>query len=321
VNKPFPHLEPAMESGALDQASSLFVTTQDGLRLHVWEYCTRAAPGVPIVCLPGLARTVADFDVLAPVLAKGPPQRRVICIDSCGRGRSEYDRNHLNYSLVVETTDIISVLTALAVSPAVFVGSSRGGMLAMQLGAAHPTAVAGIVLHDVGPVIEARGFARIKSYVGKLPQPRSFEEGAYMLRRLMDTQFPKLTDEQWLGAARRTWQMTDGVCRETYDARLALTLAGFDIERPIPPMWNAFDSLAHVPVMVIRGANSDILSVETVAAMKLRRPDMEAIEVPDQGHVPLLQGELLQQIARFVERCESAASAKLTASSTYQPAL
>ena len=112
--------------------------------------------------------------------------RRVIAIDSRGRGRSEYDRNPKNYNLLVELTDVIAVLTALAVGPAVFIGSSRGGLLAMQLGVAHPTAIAGIVLHDIGPVIEPKGLARLKSYVGKLPQPRSFAEGSEILRRLFD---------------------------------------------------------------------------------------------------------------------------------------
>ena len=76
-----------------------------------------------------------------------------------------------------------------------------------MLGAAHPTAIAGVVLHDIGPVIEPKGLARIKSYVGKLPQPRSFAEGADILRRLIDGQFPNLTADQWLAAAQRTWQM------------------------------------------------------------------------------------------------------------------
>ena len=137
----------------------------------------------------------------------------------------------------------------------------------MLLGVAHPTAIAGVVLHDIGPVIEAKGLARIKSYVGKLPQPRNFDEGAEILRRLFDAQFPKLTAEQWLAAAQRTWKLDDGDLVPTYDVRLARTLAELDIERPLPSMWNEFDALSHVPILVIRGANSDILSAAAVAAM------------------------------------------------------
>ena len=208
---------------------------------------------------------------------------------------------------MVELGDIVSVLTALAIGPAVFLGSSRGGVLTMLLGAAHPTAIAGVVLHDVGPVVEPKGLARIKGYLGKLPQPRSFEDGADILRRVMSAQFPKLTADQWLAAARRAWQMKDGALVPTYDVRLARTLASVDIERPIPSLWNEFDTLAGVPMLVIRGGNSDILSSETVAAMRARREQMEVIEVADQGHAPLLEGEnLLRGVIRFVEDCEIA---------------
>jgi len=284
-----------------------FVTAQDGLRLHVREYGPRTAmSALPVVCLPGLTRTVADFDELAQALAEGAPARRVIAIDSRGRGQSDYDSNPENYNVAVELGDVVTVLTALEIGAAVFVGSSRGGILTMLLGVAHPTAVAGVVLHDIGPVIEPKGLARIKSYVGKLPQPRSFEEGAEILRRLFDAQFPKCTAEQWLAAARRTWKADDGALAPTYDVRLARALADVDIERPLPSMWNEFDALSRLPVLVIRGGNSDILSAATVTAMRERHPGLEAIEVPDQGHVPGLDSpDLIRRIAEFVQRCEA----------------
>ena len=120
--------------------ADIFVTAQDGLRLHVREYGPRTALALPVVCLPGLARTVADFDALAPALANGPPPRRVIAIDSRGRGQSDYDSNPENYNLAVELGDVVTVLTALEIGEAVFIGSSRGGLLTMLLGVAHPTA-------------------------------------------------------------------------------------------------------------------------------------------------------------------------------------
>jgi pimeloyl-ACP methyl ester carboxylesterase len=285
-----------------------FVTAQDGLRLHVREYGARTAPGLNVVCLPGLARTVADFDALAPVLAHRDGQvRRVIALDSRGRGQSEYDKNPENYNLAVELGDVVTVLTALGIGKAVFIGSSRGGMLAMLLGVAHPTAVAGVVLHDIGPVIEPNGVARIKSYVGKLPQPRNYAEGAEILRRLMSAHFPKLTNEQWLGVAQRTWKTRDGELVLSYDVNLARALADVDIERSLPPLWNEFDALGRVPLLVIRGANSDILAAATVADMQAHHAGMQFIEVPDQGHVPLLEGDdLLQRIAQFVAECERA---------------
>ena len=291
--------------GEPETGKSIFVTAQDGLRLHVREYGPRIAAARPVVCLPGLARTVADFDTLAPALAGGRLARRVIAIDSRGRGQSDYDSNPENYNLAVELGDVVTVLTALEIGQAVFIGSSRGGILTMLLGVAHPTALAGVVLHDIGPVIEQKGLARIKSYVGKLPQPRSFADGAEILRRLFDAQFPKLAAEQWVAAAQRTWKLDDGELKPTYDVRLARTLAEVDIERPLPTMWNEFDALARLPILLIRGANSDILSVATVAAMRERRPDADFIEVADQGHVPVLAGsELLDRIAGFVAKCD-----------------
>jgi pimeloyl-ACP methyl ester carboxylesterase len=274
----------------------------------VREYGSRTASALPAVCLPGLARTVADFDALAPALsAHAQRNRRVVAIDSRGRGRSEYDSNPENYNLAVELADVVTVLTALGIGPAVFIGSSRGGILAMLLGVAHPTAIAGVVLHDIGPVIEPKGLARIKSYVGKLPQPRSFDEGGEILRRLFAPQFPNLMPEQWLAAAHRTWRTEHDELKPTYDVRLGRTLSDLDIERPLPPLWNEFDALSRVPILVIRGANSDILSPATVAAMAARHPGMQSIEVADQGHVPMLEGDdLIGRIVAFVAACDGA---------------
>ena len=290
--------------------TSIMVSAQDGLRLHVREFGRRNAPGAPVVCLPGLTRTVADFDALAPTLARCGLGRRVVAIDLRGRGQSEHDSNPANYNLMIELADVVTVLIARAVGPAIFVGSSRGGLLAMQFGVSHPTAISGVVLHDIGPVLEPTGLARIKSYVGKLPQPRTFEEGAEILRRLFSGQFPKLTGEDWLAAAHRGWQIgpKGGALKATYDVRLAQTLANLDVERPQPQMWNEFDSLSRVPVLVIRGANSDLLSAETVDAMRTRHPGLQSFEVPDQGHVPLLTGDVVERIAAFVAGCDETAS-------------
>jgi pimeloyl-ACP methyl ester carboxylesterase len=286
--------------------ASKFVSAPDGLKLHVREYGPRTTTLLPVVCLPGLSRTAGDFDELASALSSHPKSpRRVLALDYRGRGLSDYDRNPANYTVSVELADLMAVLIAREAAPAVFVGTSRGGILSMLLAAARPTAIAGVVLNDIGPVIETKGLMRIKSYVGKMPRPRTFDEGAEILRRLFDAQFPKLTQAIWLAIARRTWREDAQGLVPTYDVKLTKALEAVDPERPLPALWAQFDGLARVPVMVIRGTNSDILSSDTVAAMRSRRRSMDVLEVPEQGHTPLLiEPDIIERVARFIGRCE-----------------
>jgi pimeloyl-ACP methyl ester carboxylesterase len=294
-----------MISAMRPEPQSVFVSAPDGLKLHARCYGRRSAPALPVVCLPGLARTAADFDALASALAGDARHpRRVIALDYRGRGQSEYDRDPAHYNFQVELADLLAVMAALDAARAILIGTSRGGILAMLLAAVRPTAIAGVVLNDIGPVIEPKGLMRIKGYVGKLPQPRSFEEGGEILRRLFDAQFPKLTADDWLASARRAFRQENGALVPTYDVKLAQTLEGVDFEKPFPPLWQQFDALKDSPMMVIRGANSDILSPATVEAMRSRHATLETIEVPDQGHAPLLaEADTIARIADFAARC------------------
>jgi pimeloyl-ACP methyl ester carboxylesterase len=283
--------------------ASVFVTAPDGLRLHVRSYGSRIASALPVVCLPGLARTAADFHPLAAAMA-ADPAKLVLALDYRGHGQSEYDRNPDNYTLPVLLADLSTVLIALETVPAIFVGTSYGGLLAMMLAAWRPTAIAGVILNDIGPVIEPQGWVRIKGYVGKLPVPRSFEEGADILRWWFDAQFPKLTRQEWIAFAQRTWRQHGGRLLPDYDPRLARTLQGADLQH-LPTLWNHFAALARVPLMVIRGARSDMLASTTLQAMLSRRDEIEVVVVPDQGHPPfLVEPSLIRRIMAFVASCD-----------------
>jgi pimeloyl-ACP methyl ester carboxylesterase len=285
---------------------SLFVTAQDGLRLHVRAYGARASAALPVICLPGLARTAADFESLAATLSSN---RQVLAVDYRGRGKSDYDRNPANYNLQVELADLLAVLTAFGIGRALFIGTSRGGILTMLLAVARPTAIAGSVLNDIGPVIELSGLMRIKGYVGKLSQPASFREAAEALQQRFGSHFPKWGDADWLAFARRTFKETNGHIVPDYDVRLATTLDAITPERPLPPLWKEFDALARVPVMVVRGTNSDILSAATVEAMRARRRSLDVVEVADEGHPPrLIDPQTAGRIVAFVASCDDAAS-------------
>jgi pimeloyl-ACP methyl ester carboxylesterase len=285
--------------------ASIFVTASDSLRLHMRRYGSRVASTLPVVCLPGLARTAADFHSLAAALAADPAKPRlVLALDYRGHGRSEYDRNPDNYTLPVFLADLSAVLIALEIAPGVFLGTSYGGLLAMMLAVHRPTAIAGVILNDIGPVMEPPGLVRIKSNVGKLPIPRSFEEGAEILRWWFDAQFPKLAPQDWIAFAQRTWREHGGRFMPDYDPKLARMLQGADLQHP-PTLWNHFDALTRVPLMVLRGANSDLLAPITLQAMLSRRNELEVAIVSDQGHAPLLcESKLIRRIAAFVASCD-----------------
>jgi pimeloyl-ACP methyl ester carboxylesterase len=285
-------------------ARSQFVSAPDGLQLHVRVYGEETGR-LPVVCLPGLSRNSSDFHALGEALstASGTP-RRVLCVDLRGRGLSEYDRNPANYSLPVELGDVVTILTELSAEPAIFIGTSRGGILTMLLAAFRPGAIAGAVLNDIGPVIETTGLMRIKSYVGKLSPPASIEDGAEILRRRDGAQFTRLTMDDWLDQARRNWWLKDGKLVPSYDPALSKTFEDADPDKPLPDLWTQFDALPDVPLMVIRGENSDLLSAGTAAAMQARRPYLAVLEIEGEGHAPRLEGSVIADIITFADRCD-----------------
>jgi pimeloyl-ACP methyl ester carboxylesterase len=291
-------------------AESRFITAPDGLSLHV--RCYRPAshgPHLPVLCLPGLTRNEADFEPLALHLATDAAHPRpVFALDARGRGRSAHDKDWQNYNPAVELADVIAAMTALDLHRAVFLGTSRGGILTMLLAAVQPALIAGAILNDIGPVIEPDGLTRIKSYAGRIPRPQDMADAAITLRRLFGAQFPNLDDAGWRAWAERAWQEGNDGLVARYDQRLAETLKDITPDQPIPDLWAQFDALPQVPVMVVRGALSDILSADTVDAMRRRRPDLETIEVGDQGHAPLLaEPAIMGRISEFLRRCDRAA--------------
>jgi pimeloyl-ACP methyl ester carboxylesterase len=299
---------PVVESDPSQAFANAFVTAQDGAMLHVRCYGSRHASAHSVVCLPGLARTAADFHPLATALAADPASPRlVLALDYRGHGQSQYDRNHNHYTIRVVLADLSAVLAALEITSAIFVGTSFGGVLAMMLAALPPIAVTGVILNDIGPVLEPAGLMRIKNYVGKLPTARNFKEGAEILRWLFAAQFTKLSPDDWMAFAQRTWHEDHGALVPTHDPKLARALRGMSLER-IPTLWDQFDALAHIPLMVIRGANSDMLASTTLNTMLARRDQLEVIIVPDQGHAPLLaEAKVISRIAAFVASCDVAA--------------
>lgn len=284
----------------------VFVSAQDGLRLHGRDYGPRNSPAMPVVCLPGLTRNARDFHELAVRLATDDKHpRRVLSIDFRGRGESGFDPDWKSYSPLVEMNDVLDMTTACGIHRACFVGTSRGGLVTMLIAAARPTLIGAAILNDVGPELDVRGLIRIKKVLGATNQPADWPQAIAGMKRAYEAHFPALDAAGWDLYARRTYRDENGKPARDYDAKLLKTLETIDYNQPLATLWPQFDGLGHAPVLVIRGEHSDILSPETLAKMAKRRDDLQSMEVGGEGHAPLLHlPETLDRIADFVKAAD-----------------
>ncbi len=258
-------------------------SAQDGLSLYFRDWGDPISPGTPVLCLPGLARNCQDFDDLARRLAG---QRRVICLDYRGRGRSDYDRDWTNYAPRVYLRDALDLLTAIDVHRVAVIGTSLGGFLAMAMAVARPTALAGVVLNDVGPEIHGASLGKLIEYVATYrPQPDWDSAAAFLKENFKRVGLT--ADDDWMKIARKTFREgADGVLRYDFDPNIAKNLAG--AAEAVRSQWPLFRALAHVPTLAFRGADSDILGADTFAHMAAEKPDLISITVANRGHAPLL---------------------------------
>jgi pimeloyl-ACP methyl ester carboxylesterase len=203
----------------------------------------------------------------------------------------------------VYVSDMLAVLDALGIDRSFLVGTSLGGAVSMAMAAARPDRVAGIVLNDVGPELDGRGFARIQSYAGKLPAVSTWDDAVAQARKVNEAALPGLSDDDWLAVARQQYrEMPDGTVRADHDPKVAAGMDGIDPDQ-LPDSWAVFDRLAGVPILVIRGGLSDLLSEGTVQEMARRRPDLRVLVVANRGHCPTLnEPECRRAIGELLER-------------------
>lgn len=286
-------------------------TARDGLRLYGRRYpaarrAGRSASARPVLCLPGLTRNGRDFHDLATALSTDPAAPRdVYTFDYRGRGGSEFDGDWRNYAIPIEMLDVLDFLVVTGLHDVGVVGTSRGGLIALVMAAAQPTAIGALVLNDIGPVIEQQGLARIASYVGRAPLPKSWPEAAKLVRDLFQKQFTRIPDADWEPIARQLFNEQNGKPAPGYDAKLSRALSVLD--GPIPALWPQFEAVKRVPLLVIRGENSDLLSAATVEDMRRRHPRASTLTVPGEGHAPLLRDAPTQNaIAAFLRSSDGA---------------
>ncbi|MCR6736352.1 MAG: alpha/beta hydrolase [Afipia sp.] len=289
----------------------VFCQSADGLKLHAKVIGPDNSRMLPVLCLPGLTRTADDFDDIARAIAadtKAP--RKVVAVDYRGRGLSDYDPDPAKYTVPVELGDVLTCAASLGIARAILLGTSRGGLISMALAAARPQLLAGVILNDIGPALEIGGLMKIKGYIANPPPRQTWDEAARGLKELFGSVFPSLSDAEWMAWARRAFrEKAGGGLERTYDLKLAHTLDGLDPANPLPQVWELFDKLASVPLMLIHGGLSDLLSPQGVQDMAARRPDIDLVEVPDQGHAPLLADRpTMDRIIGFCARCDKAAT-------------
>ncbi|WP_245638389.1 alpha/beta fold hydrolase [Croceicoccus bisphenolivorans] len=275
--------------------------SEDGLALHYRDYPGPDGSGaVPVVCIPGLTRNARDFHDLAQHLSM---RRRVICVELRGRGDSEYARDPATYVPLQYVQDLQRLFAELGIQRAGFVGSSLGGLVTMLFAAFEPQRIAGAVLNDIGPAIEARGLARIAEYVGV---QRSYPTWMHAARAMEETRgevYPDWKLSEWIAEAKRAMELgSNGRITYDYDMRIGDAFDGTAVEVDVDAMWRCFDALAGKPVLVVRGELSDILSGRTAREMADRMPGVELVEVPRVGHLPMLdEAGVLEAIDRLFD--------------------
>ena len=266
-----------------------FYLSKDGLRLFYRDYPSQSAK-TPVLCIPGLTRNARDFDFIAAHIAR---TRRVLVTDLRGRGRSAYDPDASNYSVPVETRDVVQLVSELNLPKVVVLGTSRGGVIAMTMASFAPGIVAGAILNDMGALLEASGLERIYQVLRSPPSFVSWEDAAQALRRNNERLFPNVSEDRWREFARALYREHDGRIVGNYDPKFPQAILEGSGTNPrtgtgAADLWKWFAALRGVPTLVLRGENSELLSAGTVAEMKTRKPDLVTLTVKDRGHVPFL---------------------------------
>lgn len=252
-------------------------TAGDGARLAYRDEGT----GLAVLALSGLTRNGRDFDYLAPHLAGV----RLIRPDYRGRGGSDWT-GAATYTVPREAADALELLDHLGIERAAIIGTSRGGMIGMYLAATARDRLLGLCLNDVGPALHRPGLEKILDYVGRNPVARSYDDLVQKLPALMP-EFRNVPDSRWRDEAERHYTPGERGLQINYDPALRDSFLDA-MKGPDISLWPLFDAAAGLPLALIRGENSDLLSPDIATRMRERRPDMVYVDVPDRGHIPFL---------------------------------
>ncbi len=292
-----------MDTATDDGFRAITYRSDDGLALYARDYARpERSNKPPIICLPGLTRNSRDFHPLALLLSRDPTTpRRVITLDYRGRGQSDRDANKANYNLGIETQDVIAACRHFAIERAMFIGTSRGGLILHLLAQMKPDLIAAVILNDIGPKIEPDGLKRIRDYLNSAAPPRNWPEAVTFLKACHGPYFTALTERDWQEMATAIYRDVDGRPTADFDPAIAAQLQTIDFDRPLPDLWPHFGNLTAVPMLVVKGETSDLIADSTVLEMKALHPSLTVCEAAGQGHAPLLHLQtVFQSLSQFV---------------------
>jgi pimeloyl-ACP methyl ester carboxylesterase len=279
-------------------ANAHFFKTPDNLSIFYRDFGAQCE-GTPVICLPGLTRNSRDFDEIASYISD---RRRVLTIDFRGRGFSDHDPEWRNYHPGTYVADVVALLDALDIPRIIVIGTSLGGLCAMLMAAGHRDRLAGVVMNDIGPEINPAGLARVQEYTGRLPPVADWAEATAQVKDIYGQWLPGLSDEEFESLARRGYRENDaGVPMLDIDLNIGRAVREVGPQSGDP--WALFDALVDIPVTLLWGTMSDILTEDIVEKMKTRKPDLTVVPVANRGHVPLLdEPECLAAIDAFLEQ-------------------
>lgn len=281
----------------------VFVAAADGTRLFADDRGPAASPLTPVLCLPGLTRNSRDFEPAFDLLER---KRRVIAMDLRGRGRSDRANDPATYTPANELQDVLGLLDHLKLKRVALIGTSRGGIIAMLMAATAKERMAGLLLNDIGGQIEAASLQRIAVRTGQPVRFANWDEAARGFARHA-VGFAPLPHDVWLKVVKRIFRESGGVIIENHDLALAKTLSPPEEIAAGKPadLWALVPALSKLPVALLRGEGSDLLSAATVKRMQAMLPQMQATTVPGRGHVPFLdEAESVATIEEWLMRVD-----------------
>ena len=275
----------------MTKAKDIWYRSLDGLQLYACDYCP-AEPIETIVCMHGLTRNSKDFDPVVELLSE---QYRVITVDLRGRGRSQWDRSPANYQPACYVQDMFILFEKLNLGDVILLGTSLGGLMSMLMSAMHPEKIKAVIVNDIGPEIHPEGLARIKSYVGKSKGVNNWAEATAQVKLINQHDFPDLSEKQWSDFALRLYRENQaGIPVLDYDPAISQPMIESE-EAAAPTLWDVFEHTANKPLLLIRGALSDILTDTIVHKMLKVKPDISYCCLSNRGHAPLLSESKAQQ--------------------------